>query len=173
MSSATTFKRRRVEEEDDEDAKLKALLEASEEYTPYVPLKQRLKGGGGNGHAAREEEKGGHRRAGADHDDGGGNDTDDEDAEEAAAAAEEEEERRRQRQKQLDKELADAKKSLLDVTEEMKKRREHMDPTLVKLEIQKQQEARILGEVRGCVSMRGMEVDRGLVTRVGRRPPGR
>lgn len=157
MSSSSSLKRRRADEEDGEDAKLAALLEASEEYTPYVPLKQRLKGANGNGNgngssaaaavAAREEQKHGRER---DHEPAHGDDSGDEDAEdleEAHRAAREKELRRRE----IEAQVAEAKKSLLDVQEEMKKRREHMDPTQVKLELQKQQEQRILDEVCACV----------------------
>lgn len=140
MDSSSSSKRRR-QEVDEEDEKLKALLQSSDDYVPYVSLKQRQRqqhhhpgtNGGGRGHddgEAREEQKGrgNHPEGDGDEEDGGG------DAGAAAAKPD------------LDAELADAKRSLLDVTEEMKKKREHMDPTLVKMELQKQQEQRILGE---------------------------
>lgn len=145
------MKRRREDADEGEDAKLAALLEASEEYTPYVPLKQRLKGGNGGptsgvGGAVREEQKHGRER---DHEPAGGDDSGDEDAEdlEAAHAAQAAAEKER-RKREIEAQVAEAKKSLslLDVQEEMRRKREQMDPTQIKLELQRQQEARIMGE---------------------------
>ncbi|KAM3576840.1 hypothetical protein VYU27_001206 [Nannochloropsis oceanica] len=138
-SSSSTSKRRR-QEVDEEDEKLKALLQSSDDYVPYVSFKQRQRkcqpSNGGELHnigGAREEQKGL-----GDHPQGNGA-----------------KDNRRMNisgadvttvMSVLDAELADAKRSLLDVTDEMKKKREHMDPTLIKMELQKQQELRILGE---------------------------
>jgi len=143
MDSSSSSTKRRRQEVDEEDEKLKALLQSSDDYVPYVSLKQRQRqqqhhpgtnGGRHDDAEAREEQKGrgNHPEGDGDEENGGG------DAAAATAAA--------TAKPDLEAEPADAKRSLLDVTEEMKKKREHMDPTLVKMELQKQQEQRILGE---------------------------
>lgn len=144
------MKRRRADSDEGEDAKLAALLEASEEYTPYVPLKQRLKGGNGGGTsgvggAAREEQKHGRER---DHEPAIGDDSGDEDAEDLEAAHAHAAAEKERRKREIEAQVAEAKKSLslLDVQDEMRRKREQMDPTQIKLDLQRQQEARILGE---------------------------
>jgi len=143
MDICSSSTKRRRQEVDEEDEKLKALLQSSDDYVPYVSLKQRQRqqqhhpgtnGGRHDDAEAREEQKGrgNHPEGDGDEENGGG------DAAAATAAA--------TAKPDLEAEPADAKRSLLDVTEEMKKKREHMDPTLVKMELQKQQEQRILGE---------------------------
>lgn len=118
--------KRRAREEDDT---LDALLEASEEYVPYVPLKQRKKGASEHtGHAVQQE-------APKSEDEGGK--TTDEEAEERERA-----------------EAKPTKKSLLDIKEEMKKRFETMDAKSIKLEMQKIEEQRILLEVGHCLGSR-------------------
>ena len=132
--------------DDDEDMKLRELLKASEEYVPYVPLKQRGKAGrishadDGNG---REEHK---VKVDVPENDHHHDDDDEEDLRKALRSDDEDDDHHA---KGSSSAAVDTKKSLLDVTEEMKKRRERMDPTMIKLELQKQQEQRILGEVRG------------------------
>lgn len=141
------MKRRRADSDEGEDAKLAALLEASDEYTPYVPLKQRLKGGNGNGGArgAGREEQRLHGRE-RDHEPAVGDDSGDEDAEDLEAAHAHAAAEKERRKREIERQVAEAKKSLLDVQEEMRRKREQMDPTQIKLELQRQQEARIMGE---------------------------
>lgn len=127
MSRAEGKRSRRREEEDENG--LDALLNASDEYVPYVPLKQRKMGGG-----AVQIDSSEVTRA----DDENGKTTDDE-AEETEKTTEVK---------------PAAKKTLLDVKEEMKKRHETMDAKSIKLEQQKVEEQRILLEVRLFIKRR-------------------
>lgn len=128
MSRAEGKRSRRREEEDENG--LDALLNASDEYVPYVPLKQRKMGVGGAVQIDSSEVT----RA----DDENGKTTDDE-AEETEKTTEVK---------------PAAKKTLLDVKEEMKKRHETMDAKSIKLEQQKVEEQRILLEVRLFIKRR-------------------
>lgn len=126
MSRVEGKRSRRREEEDDNG--LDALLNASDEYVPYVPLKQRKMGGGAvqidNSDVTRDDEN--------------GKTTEDEAEETEKSTAVK----------------PAAKKTLLDVKEEMKKRHETMDAKSIKLEQQKVEEQRILLEVRLFIKRR-------------------
>jgi len=132
MSASNTTNRRRAREDDDGENKLEQLLEASENYVPYVPLKQRLKGGQAPKLAPSKSNHADH----AEKDDDMG-------AVSLPPSDDEIEE------KKPDEESAakQAKLSLLDVKEEMRKKMETMDARTLKLNAQKQAELRILGEV--------------------------
>lgn len=141
-------KRPRGGEEDEED-KLKALLTASDAYVPYVPLKQRQKGAKvGHGDDGMEEHK--VKIDVPEKDDHHHHEDDEEDLRKALRSDDEDDDHQHHGGAATG-EHGDGKKSLLDVTEEMKKRRERMDPTMIKMELQKQQEKRILGEVSSRV----------------------
>jgi hypothetical protein len=130
QAEAMSGVRKRPREEEEEKDPLAAMLAASEEYVPYVPLKHRLNGGASKPQpAGREEHKGTLK-----------GEEDDEDGVEGTSLA---------IRARGFSDGPPGKKTLLDVQEELKRERELMDPKALKLQMQKHEEQRMLGEVCG------------------------